>query len=123
MVEPWYISLHEEIKDIGFHWYYHCPYMHPNPYYYKYYWWVFWEGSPCEGYKFFSDDLRLCLAKAEELMTNLRKIQKSFWVYNHRCPRLDPINTPFNENHNRWKDVEWAPAFDDDKDPICDGFK
>ena len=33
-------------------WYAGATFMHPNPRFFKYYWWVFWKESPVEGEEF-----------------------------------------------------------------------
>ena len=97
--------------------------IHPEPRFYKYYWWVFWEGSPCEGREFLSDAHRLSTAAAAALMDRLHAEDKPYLLYNTRQPRRDPDNTPFDPASDRWAGVTWAPAFDDDKDELWQGFK
>ncbi len=35
---------------------------------------------------------------------------------------MDKAN-PFNPESEHWKDTEWAPAYDEDQDPVWNGFK
>ena len=102
----------------------YATYMHPNPRFYKYYWWVFWRGSACEGHQFRSNEHRLSTKAAFDLMHVLSKKKEPHIIYNSRLPRLGP-DTPFDPDSKRWPaDTEWAPAYDEDTDPICkDGFK
>lgn len=92
--------------------------VHPNPRFYKYVWWVFWSESPAEGWGFLSNRYRLSTAAAVELLAELKARGEPYWLYNQRLPRRDPAN-PFDVNHPRWQDVEWAPAYDDDSDPVA----
>jgi hypothetical protein len=92
--------------------------MHPNPYFYKYYWWIFHEGSPCEGMEFLEDEFRIPFREAFELTEHLRALGKPFWMYNRKLPRADWANTPWDPDAHAWKDQEWAPPFDADPDPI-----
>ena len=96
--------------------------MHPNPRFYKYYWWIFWKESPVEGEQFLSKDYRLCTAAAMQLLDRLKEQNELCWLYNRSLPRMDKAN-PFNLESERWKDTEWAPAYDDDPDPVWNGFK
>jgi hypothetical protein len=92
--------------------------VHPNPRFYKYYWWVFWSESRTDGQEFLRDGHRLSTAAALELMADLKSRGEPHWVYNRRLPRRDPAN-PFDPNHPRWQDAEWALAYDDDPDPVA----
>ena len=92
--------------------------VHPNPRFYKYYWWVFWSGSPVDGEEFLEDEYRLSTAAAIALSAELRALGEPSWWYNHRLPRRDPAN-PFDADKTRWADAEWAPAYDDDPDPTA----
>lgn len=92
--------------------------VHPNPRFYKYYWWVFWSESPIDGMEFLSDKYRLSTAAAIALLAELKAMGKPLWLYNRRLPRRDPAN-PFDANHSQWRDVEWAPPYDDDMDPVA----
>ena len=91
--------------------------VHPNPRFYKYYWWVFWSGSPVDGLEFRSNKYRLSTAAAMALLADLKASGEPCLLYNRRLPRRDPAN-PFDTNHPRWRDAEWAPAYGDDPDPV-----
>lgn len=92
--------------------------VHPNPRFYKYVWWVFWSESPIDGWDFCCDEHRLSTAAALSLLADLEERGEPYWLYNRQIPRRDPAN-PFDVEHPRWRDVEWAPAFDDDPDPVA----
>lgn len=92
--------------------------VHPNPRFYKYVWWVFWSGSRADGWAFLGDEHRLGTAAALALLADLKERGEPYWLYNRRLPRSDPAN-PFDVNHPRWRDAEWAPAIDDDLDPAA----
>ncbi|MFM2007134.1 MAG: hypothetical protein RLZZ09_2789 [Pseudomonadota bacterium] len=97
--------------------------IHPNPRYYKYYWWVFWRGSPCDGEDFLTPAYWLPTKLAFELMGQLDREGQPYWVYNRQLPRLDPAS-PFDPEHPKWRNTAWAPAYDADTDEADDsGFK
>jgi len=97
--------------------------MHPNPYFYKYYWWIFWKGSPCDGRAFFNRaDTRLTTKQAYELRNKLSDENLTYYVYNESYPRLDP-NNPFDPTAKKWKDYKWAVAYDEDTDEPYKGHK
>ena len=100
-------------------------FMHPNPRFFKYYWWVFWKESPVDGREFLSKSYRLSTAAAMQLLDRLRELNEPCLIYNTRHPRMDKANVPFpfNPESERWKDTEWAPAYDEDLDPVWNGFK
>lgn len=91
--------------------------VHPNPVFYKYYWWVFHKDSPCDGEEFLSARYRLATAAAAQLMQELEARREPFWLYNDPLPRLDPANTPWDPSSPRWKSIEWALAYAEDPDP------
>jgi len=123
MRTPNFKDLAKDIGHEGFQSRSYATFMHPNPHLYKYYWWIFWQGSPCEGDEFLSDRYRISTKQAFELMHKLREEQHSYWLYNCRLPRLDPANTPFDPKSKVWQDVEWAKPFDKDTDEEYQGLK
>ena len=91
---------------------------------FKYYWWVFWEGSPCEGPSFYANEHRLCTADAFALTARLRAEGKPHIIVKClKVPRLDPAHSPLHPGMKTWKNSEWAPAWDDDPDPEWKGHK
>ena len=53
--------------------------MHPNPRFYKHYWWVFHTDSPCDGPAFLSDVYRLSTAAAFQLIERLQLAREPYW--------------------------------------------
>ncbi len=123
MLIPCFKRLKKETLRAGVHASSYATFMHPNPLFYKYYWWVFWEGSPCDGEKLLSKQYRMPTKRAFELMEKLKSEQQSYWLYNTRLPRLDPVNSPLDPNSEKWREIEWAKSFDDDVDEEYRGFK
>jgi hypothetical protein len=97
--------------------------MHPNPYFYKYMWQIFWKGSPCEGHAFLnSPDTLLSTKEAYDLRKKLADENLSYYLYNESYPRLDPAS-PWNPSSERWKGTQWAVAYDEDTDEPYKGHK
>jgi hypothetical protein len=92
--------------------------VHPNPRFYKYFWWVFWSKSEVDGKEFLSDAYRLSTAVALNLMKELAEKGEPYWIYNRRLPRHDPSN-PFDYEHPRSRHLEWATSYDNDTDPVA----
>lgn len=91
--------------------------MHPSPYWYKYYYWVFCRHSPVDGRAFLSDEYRLCVYDAMQLIDELNASGDGYWLYNRRLPRNEP-SSPLDFNHPMWLNVEMAPAYTEDSDPV-----
>lgn len=91
--------------------------MHPNPFFYKHEWRVFWRGSPTDGKDFFQDQYLMCTAHTMTLKTELEARGESYWLYGGGRPRLDPGRCPFDIHHPRWAKTNWAPAYEQDSDP------
>lgn len=96
-------------------------FLHPNPKFYKYYWYVFWAGSQAECSDFFVDAPRFAIAAAHDFMSQLAAKGEPYIVYNIQLPRLDPAN-PFDFNAPKWRKIkaEWALPYDSDPDPIIE---
>jgi hypothetical protein len=121
MRKPNFEELKKEMKERpGFSSRFHGVYMHPKPNFYKYYWLIFWQGSPCEEGLFMSDEYWLTTKKAMDFIEELESKGEHCWIYNRRRPRLDP-NNPFDVNSKRWG--KWAVSFDEDTDEIYKGHK
>jgi hypothetical protein len=123
MRTPCFKRLEQEHNKEGFKASSCATFMHPKPFFYKYYWWVFWKESPCDGKAFLHKQYRLSTKQAFDLRRKLESADESYWLYNERLPRLDPVNTPFDPEASQWKNTEWAKAFDEDPDEIFKGFK
>lgn len=91
-----------------------------NPRHFKYFWQVFSMESPLEGGEFLLNAPALCTARFEAEVARLHALRMPCMVYSWRRPRKDPAN-PFDLNSEKWKNAEFAPAWDDDTDPIADG--
>ncbi|MDP1615424.1 MAG: hypothetical protein Q8L68_06470 [Methylococcales bacterium] len=91
--------------------------LHPNPYFYKYHWSIFWQGSPIDGRQFLDKEYWLCTHEAFTLIKQLHASNEFYWIYNRHRPRYDLINTPFDFNHPKWKNSNFAPSFEQDDDP------
>ena len=63
---------------------------------------------------------RVCLFDALKRMAELDANDQQYVAINVELPRL---GTPFNPKHEKWKDREFALAFDDDTDPDVDSHK
>ena len=92
--------------------------MHPNPYFYKYGWWVFSRFSTEEGRQFLSVKNMLSTHDAAHLIKKLQELGEPFIVYNQKFHRRGE-KTPFDES----RDFEWAVDYDDDPDPVWKGHK
>ncbi len=97
--------------------------VNPNPRLYKYYWWVFWRGSPCEGSKFITKKYRMTTERAHNLMAKLHQQKEKYFVTNTSYPRYEPGVMPFDPKSKRWKNATWAPSFDEDTDKEYQGHK
>ena len=91
--------------------------MHPNPRFYKYRWWVFWKGSPCEGRQFLDRKYSLCTADFVTLTDRLRAEGEQHFIYNKQYPRHEAGETPFCPQHPRWEGVEFQVPLSEDADP------
>lgn len=120
---PSFKKLAKDIERNGYQSRFCATFMNPNPRLYKYYWWVFWQGSPCDSEEFLSDRYRMPIKQAFELIHKLEEERQQHWVYNRRLPRLDPVNTAFDPSAEIWRDTEWALPFDEDTDEEYQGFK
>ncbi|MEI6270623.1 MAG: hypothetical protein WCP01_17240 [Methylococcaceae bacterium] len=120
---PNFLELAEEHHREGFQAASYATFMHPKPFFYKYYWWVFWQESPCDGREFLTKRYRMPTKQAFDLTEKLASENQSYWLYNQRRPRLDPANTPFDPQAKLWQGVEWAKSFDEDPDDEFKGHK
>lgn len=96
--------------------------LHPEPRLYKHYWQLFTLDSPWEGDTFFDQAPVLCTAACFARLAQLKAAGQSCIVYGYKRPRRFP-GMPFDPNHEKWRQVEWAPALEDDPDPEWNGFR
>jgi hypothetical protein len=89
--------------------------MHPNPRLYKYKWQIYWRDSPREGSSFLEME-PMATEKALVLMDWLKSKNEPYLISNTRLRRrgvaIWDLNSPALNNE------AWAPAYDDDPDPI-----
>ena len=93
-----------------------------NPRFYKYSWQIWAPECELEGEDFFVRGDHMSTASFAELFKKMHAENQSGWIYSRKRPRLG-IDTPFNKNHHRWREVEFAISWDDDPDPIWNGHK
>lgn len=132
MIEPRFDLLHSMEERKQKHGepggvFFHRGQPHRNPKLYKYHWWVFWRGSPIEGEEFLTAQHSMRTAAAMNLVSKLQERGEMVWLYLEEFPRDDPVNAPWDPTVRRWKGRVFAPAYDDDTDPLalvgCVGHK
>ena len=96
--------------------------MHPNPRFFKYLWRIFTADTPWENAEFFRTAPRLCTHDAMAMMDALWEARQPQIIYNQRLPRKD-LALPFDWTSERWSTAKFACAYDDDADPVWNGFK
>lgn len=94
--------------------------VHPNPRFFKYYFWVFWSGSPVDGPAFLETRYRLPFSATLELRAALESKGERYILYNRQLPRCDAAN-PFDLGAKTWGGREVALPYDEDPDPIARG--
>lgn len=96
--------------------------LHPQPRFYKYLWQVWTPTSESEGEDFFRFGPRFTTAQYVVLREGMLQAGEPGWVYNRQLLPLG-AGTPFDPKHPRWQGVLFAPAWDDDSDPVWEGHK
>lgn len=97
--------------------YFHGKRMHPNPRFFKYYWSIYTyseEQNP--------NDHRLPYSEGLKRLADLSERKIPHIYSNYRVLRNDS-GIPFDLEHEKYKDYEFAPSFDKDSDPEQDGFR
>lgn len=96
------------------------PTLSGNPRFYKHLWQVFSRESPHEGDAFFERAPVLCTAAM--LLETQRLVDAGLTcvLYGFKRPREGP-GAPWDRQHPRWRDAVFAPAWEDDTDPITAG--
>lgn len=99
-------------------------FVHANPRFYKYYWFLFTAESKEEGGDFFAEHNRLTHAQVEQEHQRLSEKGLEVWVYNQRLHRIGD-GSPFDEASLRARGITaFAPAYEDDEDtPNQYGYK
>lgn len=96
-----------------------CSPLHPNPRVWKHSWWLFTRHSALDGQAFLASRReRLCTAEAMAWLDIYRQRGESVWIYGMKAPRRDPVASPFDPNHPKWRRVVWARPYDEDTDPV-----
>ena len=96
--------------------------IHPNRRSFKYLWQIYTIDSPWEDDQFFANAPVLCTHDAMRTIEALAEAGQAYLVYNRRLPRRG-ADVPFDPEHPRWRGHEFACAYDDDLDPVWNGFK
>ena len=98
--------------------------VHPNPWWFKYYWWIFTSESPNDSHSFLCDENKLTFFEFERELERVKSLGLEVWIYNIKLHRLGD-DSPFDEQKLRDKGItDFAPAFHDDLDPVTsEGFK
>lgn len=96
--------------------------LHPNPRLYKFRWRVFTSASCLEGEEFLARVERLSTAACAALLTELRAAEVPYLLYPVRHPRRHE-GMPFDPQHERWRNADWAPPFEMDEDPEWQGYR
>lgn len=93
----------------------------PNPGLFKAYWRLFTLDSLWQGWEFLAKARWLGKYRAFQVMDRYVAAGWEVWAYPKVRPRWDPAVMPWDLTHPRWHNrAFWAPAFDDDPDPITD---
>ena len=125
MIKPSWKGIEENYRKSGHEVWFCLPASNPNARLFKVYWRIFTRHSPHEGYEFLAQAPLLCHHDARLAVEESRDANEPVWLYPLRRPRWDPGIMPWDLTHPRWRDVaHWAPAYDDDPDPVGrDGFR
>ena len=95
--------------------------INPHPKLYKYYWWIYSmesdENSAAE--VFYTKAYRLSTKKFEEESIRLQDNKISFAYVNRKLHRLGTI-FDYQKLKEKYPDIEFAPAYEDDSDEIND---
>ena len=95
--------------------------LHPNPFAWKFHWWVFNRNSTVDGLEFLEMKHSLCTSDYVRLMSELESRGEFCLLYNRSMPRRDAKRSPFDPDSPYWNaETEWAPAYDDDSDPAIE---
>ena len=121
MIVPSWDEIEAEWREVGFRIWYCLPPHNPNRRLFKVYWRLFTRHSPWEGQEFLDKCEPICMYEAARFVERCERLDEPVWSYPLRLPRWDPARMPWDLTHPRWRDVEhWAPAYDDDPDPIAE---
>lgn len=97
--------------------------VHPVPEFYKHYFYIFTQAAAAEGEAFLATANRHCEYTMRKRHEALKATGEVAIGLTERLPRRGP-DTPFDPEHPRWADAEWAPPLGDDPDPeVPGGFR
>lgn len=90
--------------------------MHPNPRFYKYYFWVYAENSPLASADdvFFKEEHKLTYMQALKLMEKLAADDIGFAYLNRRYYRLGNKVFDYERLKKVYPGIKFAPSYDDD---------
>jgi hypothetical protein len=121
MKVPSWNDIQAEWREAGYQRFLALPGSNPNARLFKVYWRLFTRHSPWEGQAFLARARPTCTYYAEWCIERCRRFDEPVWLYPFRLPRWDPDVMPWDLTHPRWRDVQrWAPAFDEDPDPLTE---
>lgn len=101
-----------------------CSAVHPNPRLYKYYWWIFTQDSPVEGFEFLTDEYRLSTANFQSQVAYCKQHNISAYIFNQKQYRYDTALPWDYDKLQQREGIIFAPGFDDDPDPLTpEGLK
>lgn len=92
------------------------------PRFYKYTWQIWTPDCEIEGREFLRYAPRMSTAAFMARYEAMSNANLPGWIYRHDHPREGP-GTPFDSSHPKWNNVEFAPSWDDDLDPVWNGHK
>jgi hypothetical protein len=99
--------------------------VHPNPKFYKYYWWVYPANSPYECAKdvFYKPEYRLTTKEMMDLCAELDAKGISYAYVNSQRYRLGNQHWDYEAIKKRQPEIEFALSYDEDTDIEYEGHK
>lgn len=96
--------------------------LHPNPTFYKFYYWIYHYNMPYESAKevFYKNEYKLSLKKAVNLINQLKKENIPFAYVNRTYYRLGTKIFDYKKLKEKYPDLEFAIAYNEDKDEVCE---
>jgi hypothetical protein len=99
--------------------------IHPNPHFYKYYWWIYAHDSVYENGDavFYKEEHRLNTYDAMMKMKELRANKIPFAYVNMQIHRFGCSIWNYEQIKEKFPEEEFAPRYEDDTDPEWKGHK
>ncbi len=99
--------------------------LHPNPNLYKYTWWIYHQNLPQQSAAevFYKPEHALNTFDAFALMEDLSQQNISFAYVNMKQKRLGVLIWDYAKILAEYPDEQFAPSFEDDRDPLINGHK